>query len=265
LLFRETVQEVEVVGRVADFCPVCRDLRPFTFRKELTVRVQITIHYVPHVSELESKEAGWDRVCETCNVDLPAFPSTYSSISSDRSLGLEGLIRDTYPELRNKVATRLALEEEVRRGALAPERRRELLLEPFYLLEHRIRSARGKPMSSLRRWSVPTAGALAILGVFGTALLPLEMRANAWPICVMILLASIFVLLRRGILVLNRRSVISRVLRLEIHPQLGRALKPLNPSADELSGLLQELRTQKTEIGSLAGPEAIRSEMECIK
>jgi hypothetical protein len=78
LHFEETGGRVEFAGRVADFCPICRDLRPFTVRTRLIVRENVVMMFAfPFFDEVDATEDGVDRVCEICNLDLPANPMRY--------------------------------------------------------------------------------------------------------------------------------------------------------------------------------------------
>jgi hypothetical protein len=126
LHFEETSRQVELAGRVADFCPVCRDLRPFTVRARLIVRENVVLMF-------------------------------------------------------------------------------------------------GFPFCS-------------ILTLFGLAFGHM-----------------------------NRRSKLSRVLRLEVYPLLGRALKPLNPSAEELDQVIQELRRGRLVSGGLLNRGSVVAGMNCLR
>src|SRR5688572_32981772 len=64
----------KTLGRVADFCPLCRALAPFTVVEHGTVG---HVYSIP----LGSRElVGHTRTCNACKVDLNAQPRRYAMI-----------------------------------------------------------------------------------------------------------------------------------------------------------------------------------------
>lgn len=265
LFFEETGRQVEMAGRVADFCPICRDLRPFTVRTRHLVRENVVVMFgFPFFDDQDATEDGVDRVCEVCNLDLPANPLTYQAVLDDPDLTLEELIVRTYPELRKVAGERLALEARIRSGTLTSEERRSLLLEPFRMLAHRVRAALGEgpgPMLVFALVAVP----LSIVGLVVLEFFPARAHAIASFACWAMLVAHVLMLIRFGIRHVNRRSKVSRVVRLEVYPLLGRALKPLNPSASELEEILETLREEKVLPGAVLQIDRILAEKECLR
>jgi hypothetical protein len=163
-------------------------------------------------------------------------------------LELEELIVRTNPELRKEAGERLALESRIRSGTLGPEERRPLLLEPFRMLDHRIRAAQGEPpgqVFTLALCAIP----LSILGLLSSGIFANKVPEALGPACGGVLALSILILLRTAVRRLNGISKVSRVLRLEVYPLLGRALKPLNPSRSELEQVVATLRQENGAAG----------------
>jgi len=265
LHFRETSEQADIVGLVADFCPICRDIRPFTLRKILKVKTSgFILVAIPVVEHYESTEVGCDRVCNICNLDLPAISAMYESVEPVTGLTLDELVRETNPEIYKKAGERLALEERIRSGKLESDRRREFLLEPFRVLEHRIRKIRGSDRDSLSRILVG-ALILSIAGLIVSSCVPHPVKDALQTICGLGLAGSLLALIVRGCGRLNRKAKLGLVLRSEIYPLLGRALKPLNPSREEIMDVFQDLRRERTISGLVLNPESIVAEMDCLR
>src|SRR5258706_11462307 len=85
-------------GLVADFCPICRDLRAFQL-----IRIGLASH-VYYVAFGEGKLAGFLIQCQECRVSLKADPTTYATTEKRRVTDLEVLIQETFPKLRAVLA-----------------------------------------------------------------------------------------------------------------------------------------------------------------
>src|SRR6266581_5496821 len=114
-------------GIVADFCPICREVRAFQL-----IRVGLATH-VYYVSAGEGKLAGHMIRCNECGVELAVDPTRYATTQKDPRVGLEALIRDTFPRLRESYAERLELETRIKRtrSALSADQHKQFLIEPF--------------------------------------------------------------------------------------------------------------------------------------
>lgn len=262
----ETALELDIVGRAADFCPICRQVRAFTIRKEYRVRVSIGVHaFIPIVQEQDAKAVGYDRVCETCNLDLPVGQWNYLTLADRNPLTLEDLVRRTNPQLRERVAVRLAVEDRVLRGSLNPDERRTLLAEPFLLLEDRLRGLHGERPGIMERLIFPAAWPAALLGLLFSGMLPPALQSPVQAIGGLVFGVSALACVLFGFARMNRKARMNQVLRLEVRPLLGRALKPLAPDAAELTSVLSELRGRHHRCGELLTAEAILEEMNAVK
>ena len=85
-------------GLVADFCPICREVRAFQL-----IRVGLASH-VYYVSFGEGKLAGHIIRCNECRVKLAVDPTRYATTEKDARVGLEVLLGGTFPKLREVYA-----------------------------------------------------------------------------------------------------------------------------------------------------------------
>jgi len=217
------------LGHVADFCPLCRQLRSFRLR-----RVGLAGH-VYYISLGCGALVGHERVCDECGGIFASDPERYAS-TSKRKLPLDELQALTMPDFRSRYAERLALEKKVLRGGrtLSAEERAALIREPFLLtaplVEERLASVR----LDRRFW-------LALLGLFifpalFTALMEFLLPDDK-ELGLMIAVGAVLAWVVWVIATAGRYYV-----RREIVPKLVRALGPLVPSDNEID---QELRLLK--------------------
>jgi hypothetical protein len=230
------------LGRVADFCPICRDLRPF----DLT-----SVHMVSHLYFIplgSGKLAGHFIKCRNCGVQLGAEGGKYATAERRRVDDLEDLIHRTNPGLRAERADRLALEAEIRKGARLPAERREaLLMEPFVVLN---------PLVEMRFANSSSFDRQSGIGCLGTVL-----------VAVTLFIASFQfkgpkqdrVLLIAGIL--SGLGILYTFVQLHLGPSryshrvvgksLLRALAPLEPSKEEIAMCLDRSRMLGFKIGKV--------------
>src|SRR6516162_3646749 len=117
-------------GAVADFCPICRDLRAFHL-----IRIGLTGH-IYKISFMQGELVGHMIECMDCGMRLNTEIMRYASIYEKPVKDLEVLIQITFPAAREVYAERLKLEVERVRSSVnaTSEQRAALILEPFELL-----------------------------------------------------------------------------------------------------------------------------------
>ena len=228
-------------GLVADFCPVCRDVRAFYL-----LRVGMAGH-VYYLSFGEGKLAGHIIQCTQCQLRLAVNPMQYASVETHgRSTDIEALVRTTFPKLREVYAKRLALEAQCRRTptTLTPDERASLLIEPFQLLnagvEARIKNTRLDKQSGL--------------GFLGTLIVPLVLLSIAVSLREplqeqMLAIAGITFLVGLLYTFVQLGLGPQRFVRNQVVPSLARALDPLEPTPDELTACLKKCQTAGLRIG----------------
>ncbi len=229
-----------LLGRVADFCPFCRGVRPFRiFRIESYQHVL----YLPAGPRLD---VGRSKVCETCRLRSAADPTNYSAVSTDDDANLEQLIAETNPEFRRNWASRLLLEERIKARRLSPGERAGLLREPF-LMAAEVLARRNDEA----RLDQPTK-----FGCLGTFLLPVacmlglplvwnstrpereKVAVVAGGACLAFTFLAVVTDARRH----ARRAVV---------PRLVESLRPLDPSSEEVELILGSLREDRSPLAEV--------------
>lgn len=146
------------IGYVADFCPLCCVVRPFSVE-----RVGVSGHMY-YVSVGKGELAGYQRMCAHCRHVFNADANDYAAFA-EQPLELPALINKTYPNIIVAHRTRLSLESELREGsvAMSADARRMLIAEPFHLLSHKLAAFRKKSglqfeRTFIRREIIPVLG-----------------------------------------------------------------------------------------------------------
>ena len=235
------------LGYVADFCPICRDLRLFKLK-----RLGLAGH-IYYVSFGEGELIGHIRTCAVCDVDLNARPENYKSVH-DEKLPAEVLAQRTFPNWKQAYAGRLQLEHDLRTGGkVTPEERRALIREPFLLLAPKVEERFG---ATHLDW--PTAGATAAtffllaLAASFASLYPAagaEIWAAAWIVGI-------------GAIGVQVYRISGRFFRQKVFPVLVPALRPLRPKPEELEAALQEMKTHGHKIGKKLKLKALLEALE---
>lgn len=224
------------MGYVADFCPLCRNVRPFRLD-----RVGLAGH-VYYLTVSKGELVGHARTCMTCKTVLSASPDLYREVS--KQFVDEGeLQRTTFPDLRTKYAERLALEQTIKHtlGSLPLDTRRDMLREPFILL---------KPVVEKRfsATQIDKQTGLTLLAVF--VLMPVVsvlarqfVPAHQGVVWLGFLIAGVIAISVQGFLQTGR------YFNNKIFPVLVPALKPLKPTTEELTSVVAELRKAESKFG----------------
>lgn len=117
----------KVLGRVVDFCPICRKVSAFTL-----IRVGMAGH-IYYISLSEGSLIGNEIQCEVCGCRIVADATNYKFISTNKMSELNQLIYETNPEIEKKYATRLLAEEKLKMGTIGQEDRTSLIREALIL------------------------------------------------------------------------------------------------------------------------------------
>ena len=244
LIFWGTKRTTRKQGLVADFCPLCREVRAFRL-----LRLGLASH-IYFISFGQGKLTGHVIECTDCGLRLNTDPLKYAMFaaeSKEAPIGLDELERLTFPTLRERYAPRLALEAQVQRTAslLGAEQRRTFLLEPLTLLS---------PGVEARYASSSTLDKPSGLGCFGTLLAGLALLILAF--CVpetwkdgLALTAVVALALGTVYTLVQMALAPGRYLRTRTVPLLARALDPLEPTQQELQDCLARCATAGMKIG----------------
>lgn len=239
---------------MADFCPICREIRPFQL-----VRVGMASH-IYYVSFGEGKLAGHIIRCGTCGVELSVDPTRYATTENDPRIGLEALIRDTFPGLRELHAERLKVEDRIKRAraSLTQDERNRLMMEPFALLN---------PLVEQRFANSTEMDKPAGLGCLGTLLvgggLFFGSLAFRGPTQDRILIAAAILFAVGTIYTFVQMHLgPSRFFRARVLPSLLKSLKPLKPTREEIAGCIDRCNTLGLKIGKVAKPSEVWGRLE---
>jgi hypothetical protein len=217
------------LGYVAHFCPICRGPKPFEIK-----RVGSAGHLY-YLSVGSGELVGYERTCQECGTALQAEPTDHTAIAQ-RLAPLPELIRETFPQLEQVFAARLALEEQIRfdPAALSADDRQALIRSPFLLMSAKVdqRFARTHIDMGL---GLAIAGAVAMT-IFGPGMVQLVAPANDSASLVLVFLA-----LGLAGIVWQAVAARPRFVRRVVLPALARALRPLKPTQHELESIVAEL------------------------
>jgi hypothetical protein len=236
------------LGYVADFCPVCRDLRTFKMQ-----RLGLAGHFY-YVSLGEGQLVGHIRTCDVCGIELQGDPQVYKSLHKQKLPPAE-LCLLTRPDWRESRAPRLAAERELASpfGKLPPEWRGVLLREPFDLVGARVEE---RFASSKLDWqtALGVVGFIAMLVVAGKLSDAYMQQSGA--IWITALVLGLALVLSQALLA--RR----RWMRKNVLPVLTLALRPLKPSEAELREMLDKMKAEGRMIGRKLDVRLLLAELQ---
>ncbi|MFT5049776.1 MAG: hypothetical protein ACI8QZ_001169 [Chlamydiales bacterium] len=233
------------VGRVADYCMVCHAQRAFRL-----VRVGAAGH-VYYLSFGAGKLAGHEAVCESCKTSVATEFERYCAVSTDRNLPLDVLVRETQPELERRSSERRTRELRVGSGDATAVERRDMLMEPFLLVNSMIeqqQSNNALSKNGRRAATVMLLLLVALMVVMGSAGSEESQEQMGAAVGLALVLSFIVFL---GFWATSMRSFI----RTEAEPRIVRALTPFKPAPEELASILQHLKA-----GGLASGRRLKAE-----
>lgn len=217
------------LGYIADFCFLCRGVRPFRL-----VRLGLASH-VYYITTSAGRLLAFERVCQECGVTLNGRVEHYREAHS-RNLALPDLISRTHPELGSRRAERLRLEHRIARGEeLAPEVREALLWEPVQLVAPLV-EARGS--GNFDGHSGLGCAATIAVPLLIMLLAPSSGPAQDAALMTALPLGAIGTVYTLIQLYLGPR----RFRNAKVVPWLARALAPLKPTPQELGAIAQEAK-----------------------
>jgi hypothetical protein len=216
------------LGQVADFCPMCREIRPLALHRSIVIhgKMQAEVHAVR---------------CDQCGFARIANIADYKASAPEPIIDLETLISRTNPHIRDRIAPRLALEEDVKDGRVDKAVRDQLIREPINLLLPTIEN----PPGGERVGCVIGSGfGIFVVGLAVSTLVSKSASVIIGVIAFGALLVSLVLLALMMIFSpLWRAWWRKRYLVKTGYSLLGRALRPLNPSEDELRAAIQGMKS----------------------
>lgn len=215
------------VGWVADFCPLCRDLRPFRLQR---------VGEAGHLWYLSLTSGSFlfnEIECTDCRTLHETDGSRYTNVS-DECLDLDQLVRHTLPASRDRVQALVAREERVKARKLAPEERHSLIREAVAhaagQIDRLIRERRYPPNARVVGWATAGLGVLGVLSID---------RAPEWVGQVLSLLFVCGLFTCFYFMVTRVSGHVRRV----VEPAVARGLAPLRPTLEEIREAIAHVRT----------------------
>jgi hypothetical protein len=242
------------MGRVADFCPICREVRMFQL-----IRIGMADH-VYYVSFGEGNLAGHIIRCTECNVDLGVDPTRYVTTEKDSRASLEALVRDTFPSLREKYSARLELETRIKRtrSALSGDEYKDFLMEPFALLNPLVEMRFAKSTEMDKKSGFGCLGTIVI----GLVIFFGSMKFTGPTQDKIMLAALIYVVIGTIYTFVQMHLGPGRHFKAKILPSLVKSLKPLEPSRDDIASCIERCKTLGLKIGKVAKVDEICARLE---
>jgi hypothetical protein len=234
------------LGRVADFCPICRDLRPFDITK------LDSFSHIYGIPVSHGATLGFRRRCERCTIELDDEADAHEYYSRDRDASVGTLMATAGPRLRERMRHRLAQEKCMLAGGLSKEERAELLMEPFLCL-NAWTDGQGRAVEKDRASTRCLLGALVLPILIlclseSTRLLSVETERKAAIVAgIAFLLAALYL----------RATVHGRFARRVLIPRLAETLGPLRPSNVELDKTIGLLKNKRLRIGKAVNPRTL--------
>ncbi|HEV7403293.1 MAG TPA: hypothetical protein VGO11_10215 [Chthoniobacteraceae bacterium] len=250
-----TKRTIRKQGYIADFCPLCREVRAFEL-----LRIGLASHLY-YVSFGQGRLAGHLQRCLECRFEMPVDPGHYASIGDRQAVkDLEQLILLTNPQLRQNLADRLATEARLRHSpaSLTPEMREALLLESFKLVNPEVEMRYKQETQLDKPAGLGCFGTiiLSALLFYGASLVPTPTQEQA------LLGAAIFCGLGIVYTFVQIGLAPRRWLRARIVPLLAGALEPLQPTREELQSCLQRCEIAGLKIGRKLKLPVLWAEMQ---
>jgi len=234
------------VGRVADFCPFCRGFRPFLLlRSEMAQRIY-NIAIGPRIT------VGFARRCESCGLESNADLANYREVVHDAHADLDTLIVATNPEIARNHAGRLLLEDRIRSKKLSAGERTTLLREPFAMADEVL--ARRDDEGRLDLPSHLGCLSSVILPIACLMVLPLAWKATEETVELVVAVAGGLAVAFTFLAIVTDAR---RHARRAVLPRLVAAIRPLDPSPEEIDEIHRSLKAERSPLAEVIGAREI--------
>ena len=232
------------IGFISDFCPLCRDITMFRID-----RLGIAGHLY-YISVGQGEFVGHIKKCLGCKTSLNGNPDIYREISKKR-LEPSELQRLTFPNIQTHYAERLKLEQMLRHSpsSVPSDTRSALIKEPFQLLNPSVE----KRFSAMQ---IDVETALTLMSA--VVLVP-----TFWALCNHFIPAyegaflSVLLLIGIGAVTAQGFLQTGRYFNNKVFPVLVPALKPLRPTAVEITAVIAELKKADLKFGKKLKQKAL--------
>jgi hypothetical protein len=250
----EAVRDERKLGYVAEFCPVCREIRACRLFRVGEKFSAEPLNGAPRIANVVR--------CQHCPFTTPVDALTYASMAKTPSSDIEQLIQQTNPQIRTKLAGSLALAESLKQpdAQVSSGLRQSLLLEPFQHLAGplEVMFRRNKKLDRPTISSGLVTIVLTFLLVGGcTAFSHGPRDDDKWFLAVALaaVIGGLFTLVQHALGAKRR-------VRTEFIPALANALRPLKPTREELATCVSTVRADGWRLGKEVQPDQLWSAVE---
>lgn len=246
------------LGLIADFCPICRTIRPFEI-----IRIGRASHLFL-VSLGSGSLVAHSMRCTVCETAMKTDQGQYLKIEPTRGRvnDLEALVRSTYPNVREVWAERLAIEEKIKKdpSEMVPELRAKYILEPFSILspalearyEHASRTDKHANMGCI----------VTVFGCAGLTALVIWLHNNAHYQDKAMAAAAILAVAGTAYTLLQIVLAPGRFIRAALMPKLVLCLRPLRPQREEIVATLERCRAAGMRIGKKLKAKSLMAQID---
>ncbi len=241
------------LGRVADYCEICRRICAFELFEIHTDGIKY-YERPPH-------ERLPGAVCETCGTSKPTQLGRYDSFWGDPNTDLDTLIDLTHHSIAKTRERELALAERLKRGQLDEDERRTMIYGTLVHMETSLIQRAdgvhvdGRTFIEILLMIAAIAGMWAWLS-YGPYESPL-LSEDQWA-CVM----GFFALCRIAWLLLTEDY---RFARRVLQPRLVEALAPLKPTYEELREMFEALDRTNVRVGDRFSARSIYRDLQRLQ
>ncbi len=246
------VRREQPIGYVADFCPICRNVKAFRL---LADRVSWHIY---HIRLGPGKLLGHIGVCLACGIRISAKVSDFKAVAAVLPQRLEELVAESFPDVYSAYGGRLRTEEHIRQDphSFTAEDRMRLIREPFNLLapifEHKCKSGPELDRKNGTGCLLTIAVPVVLMILAGKAGLSEEAYDRfVWPVFWLAVAGGAATTIY-FFATANRRFLKSYVM-----PILVRGLRPLKPASGEIDLAIESLRSAKFRLGKKLKASAV--------
>jgi hypothetical protein len=237
------------MGWVADYCPVCRSVRPFRL-----TRVGIASH-VFFISASAGDLIGFVGECKDCGASREVDGTQYQTIEKKLPAELQQLIQLTHPTIHAGMVGGPLSE-----NAQAKAAREQALLEPFKAISPMVEARFGEKSGKFDFESGMGCLSSVVLAVsFLLVVMMMNMTTLrqflVYTLLLLIPVAAIYTVVQMCLV--SRRFVARKVL-----PPLANALRPLNPTRDELATCLARLKNLNSKIAQKVDADSLWAEIK---
>jgi hypothetical protein len=215
------------LGVVADYCAICRDVRPFSL---------FHAYQTYHLHILRGVPGPWEQheiQCEECSTVFRTDPSCYSTYRGEGMDDVEVLGDTTHPGMLEKYHRELTAVRRAREKRLTREQRWALLIEPFLSLPAELNA-----YDSFFCWWRKVHWIFLEIICLSVLLLIIsewtDLSDHILKRVALIGIPGLAITSWFGFRVLRTRHVVRKVL-----PRIGRSLACMEPAFGELAQLLE--------------------------